>query len=86
MFPLVDGHKHVVTGPRHQRNARAILPVYNTAMHDRKVNFQIESVGDELNPNPSERQKRESLLKRRLIGAAIIIGLALLGLAFPVVI
>jgi hypothetical protein len=37
-------------------------------------------------PKATERQKRDSLLRRRLIGAAIIIGLAILGFAFPVII
>jgi hypothetical protein len=41
---------------------------------------------DDLVPTMTERQKRDSLLRRRLIGAANIIGLMALGFAFPVVI
>ena len=55
-------------------------------MPDRKANSQEVSAADDLIPAPTDRQKRDSLLRRRLIGAAIIIGLALLGLAFPVII
>jgi hypothetical protein len=33
-----------------------------------------------------EYRKRDSLLFRRLVGGAFILGLALLGLAFPIVI
>jgi hypothetical protein len=55
-------------------------------MLDRKANSQVTRVTDDLIPAPTERQKRDSLLRRRLIGAAIIIGLALLGLTLPVII
>jgi hypothetical protein len=55
-------------------------------MLDRKANSQVISVADDLISAPTERQKRDSLLRRRLIGAAIIIGLALLGLALPTII
>jgi hypothetical protein len=55
-------------------------------MPGRKENFRVASTTDGLIPTRSERQERDSLLKRRLIGAAVIIGLVLLGLAFPVVI
>jgi hypothetical protein len=74
------------TCPRYHRNRLAILQLYNTNMLDRKANSQVESVTEDLIPIASERQKRDSLLRRRMIGAAIIIGLVLLGLAFPVVI
>jgi len=33
-----------------------------------------------------DRKKRDSLFLRRMIGCAVIIGLAILGLAFPIVI
>ena len=72
--------------PRYHRNQLAILDLYNTDMFDRKENSQVVGVADDLTPISPERQKRDSLFKRRLIGAAIIISLALLGLAFPVVI
>jgi hypothetical protein len=55
-------------------------------MQDRKANSQAEDVTEDLIPIEPERQKRDSLLRRRMIGAAIIIGLVLLGLAFPVII
>ena len=55
-------------------------------MLDRKANSQVTRVTDDLIPAPTERQKRDSLLRRRLIGAAIIIGLVLLGIAFQAVI
>jgi hypothetical protein len=55
-------------------------------MLDRKANSQVAIVADDLPPTLSEREKRDSLFKRRVIGAAIIIGLALLGLTFPVII
>jgi hypothetical protein len=87
MFPLIDGrHIDGRSAPATQRNSRAILRLYNTAMPDRKANVQPESVTRDFIPVAPERSKRESLLKRRLIGAAVIIGLILLGLAFPVVI
>jgi hypothetical protein len=75
-----------LTCPRYHRNQLAILDVYNTDMFDRKENSQVVSVADDLTLTSPERQKRDSLLKRRLIGVALIIGLALLGLAFPLVI
>ena len=72
--------------PRYRRNSRAILRVYNITMPERKGNFQVDNVTGDLIPSTPERHERDSLLKRRLIGAAIIIALVLLGLAFPVVI
>jgi hypothetical protein len=72
--------------PHYHRNRLAILQLYNPNMQDRKANSQAESVTEDLNPIAPGRQKRDSLLVRRMIGAAIIIGLVLLGLALPVVI
>jgi hypothetical protein len=72
--------------PQYRRNRLAILQLYNTNMQDPKAESQVQSVAEDLSPIASERQKRDSLLRRRMIGAAIIIGLVLLGLAFPVVI
>jgi hypothetical protein len=72
--------------PRCHRNPGAILALYNTGMPDPKANFQVVNATDNSIPTKTEQQKRDSLLRRRLIGAAIIISLALLGFAFPVVI
>jgi hypothetical protein len=55
-------------------------------MPERKENSQVESRASDLIPTTPARQERDSLLMRRLIGAAVIIGLVLLGLAFPVII
>jgi hypothetical protein len=55
-------------------------------MLDRKANSQVEGLTEDLSPVALRHQKRDSLLRRRMIGAAIIIGLVLLGLALPMVI
>jgi hypothetical protein len=55
-------------------------------MPDRKANSPVESVTEDFISLVPGRPKRDSLLRRRLLGAAIIIVLVLLGLAFPVVI
>jgi hypothetical protein len=55
-------------------------------MPDLKVKSQVVNANNDTIPSFTESLKRDSLFRRRVIGAAIIIGLALLGLAFPVVI
>jgi hypothetical protein len=72
--------------PRYRRNRLAILQLYNTNMQDPKANSQVQDAAEDLNPIAPERSERDSLFRRRMIGAAIIIGLVLLGLAFPVII
>jgi hypothetical protein len=72
--------------PRYPRNPLAILPFYNTNMLDPKENSHVVNVTGDLISATPVRQKGDSLLRRRLIGAAVIIGLVLLGLAFPMVI
>lgn len=72
--------------PPYLRNSRAILTFYNTILLDSKANFKMVTIDDDLSSTMTDRQKRDSLLKRRIIGAAIIICLVLLGLALPVVI
>jgi hypothetical protein len=62
------------------------LTFYNTILLDSKANFKMVTIDDDLSSTMTDRQKRDSLLKRRIIGAAIIICLVLLGLALPVVI
>jgi hypothetical protein len=62
------------------------LMFYNTNMFNRKADSQLISAAGDMFPTQSERQKRDSLLSRRMIGAAIIISLALLGFVFPVII
>jgi F0F1-type ATP synthase membrane subunit c/vacuolar-type H+-ATPase subunit K len=54
-------------------------------MPDPKANFNVVTISDDLIPT-TERQERDSLFKRRLIGVAFIVSLVLLGLAFPIVI
>jgi hypothetical protein len=72
--------------PRTRRNLLAILQLYNTTMFGLKANSQVISDTENLSPSAPDRQQRDSLLRRRLIGIAFIIGLVLLGLAFPMVI
>jgi hypothetical protein len=86
MFPLIGRRYGCGSLPPYHRNQLAILQLYNTNMQDRKANSQVESVTEDLRPIALERQKRDSLLRRRMIGAAIIIGLVLLGIAFQAVI
>jgi hypothetical protein len=86
MSPLINGRTTVAACPRYRRNLPAILVFYNIDMFDRKANSQEISATNDVIPIQSGRLKRDSLFRRRMIGAAIIISLALLGFAFPVII
>jgi hypothetical protein len=86
MSPLINDRTPVAACPRYRRNPLAIMLFYNTNMLDRKANSQLISATGDVFPIQSEQQQRDSLLKRRMIGAAIIISLALLGFVFPVII
>jgi hypothetical protein len=46
----------------------------------------MAGVTEDLTLIASERRRRDSLFIRRMIGGAFILGLALLGLAFPIII
>lgn len=55
-------------------------------MPDPKANSPVITAPDEFILATADRQKRDSLLRLRIIGAAVIIGLVILGFVFPVII